>query len=245
MRVPLADVNLLKLPARVPEDAGLLLSDILPTGWHGCELAGVGRGDKVAVWGAGPVGILAAHCAFARGADRVVLIDGNAERLKFAAERIDRLETLNKDEKKVLPALHEELFPESKGPDWCAERRGSCFDRPAFIRRPGSPNTPVPTHRSPNRPPLIQLHRGGRLLARRGGPRRRGADEARPRDRPLWRHQRDRLQLPCEPAANLLHIEYLTFSSDASSSDAPPARPTTPPQAPAGASASWASTRAT
>jgi threonine dehydrogenase-like Zn-dependent dehydrogenase len=118
VRVPIADVNLLKLPARVPEDAALLLSDVLPTAWHGCELAGVGPGDKVAVWGAGPVSILAAHCAFARGADRVVLIDGNAERLEFAAARIDRLEVLNKNEKKVLAALHEELFPESKGPDW-------------------------------------------------------------------------------------------------------------------------------
>lgn len=53
----------------------ILLSDILPTAWHACEMGEVGRGDRVAIWGAGPVGLLAAHCAFVRGASRVFIID--------------------------------------------------------------------------------------------------------------------------------------------------------------------------
>ena len=48
----------------------VLLSDILPTAWHACELGEVHAGDVVAIWGAGPVGILAAHCAQHRGAKR-------------------------------------------------------------------------------------------------------------------------------------------------------------------------------
>ena len=48
-----------------------MLSDIFPTGYHGTELAEVAAGDSVAVFGAGPVGLLAAHSAFLRGASQV------------------------------------------------------------------------------------------------------------------------------------------------------------------------------
>lgn len=47
------------------------------------------------------VGILAAHCAFFRGAERVVLIDGVANRLQFAKNHIPHIETINQNEKKV------------------------------------------------------------------------------------------------------------------------------------------------
>ena len=56
----------------------VLLSDILPTAWHACELGEVHAGDVVAIWGAGPVGILAAHCAQHRGAKRVILVCGGS-----------------------------------------------------------------------------------------------------------------------------------------------------------------------
>jgi len=59
LRVPYADFNCLKLPGQPGdelEDDFLLLSDVFPTGYHGAELAGVGPGDTVAVFGAGPVG---------------------------------------------------------------------------------------------------------------------------------------------------------------------------------------------
>ncbi len=49
-----ADVNLLKVPSHLPDSKVLLLSDILPTAWHANELGGVGKGDRVAIWGAGP-----------------------------------------------------------------------------------------------------------------------------------------------------------------------------------------------
>jgi glutathione-independent formaldehyde dehydrogenase len=58
LRVPFADFNCLKLPGRPGdelEDDFLLLSDVFPTGYHGAELAQVGPGDTVAVFGAGPV----------------------------------------------------------------------------------------------------------------------------------------------------------------------------------------------
>lgn len=72
LRVPYADWNALVLPedAREKENDYVMLSDILPTGYHGTELAQVGNGDSVVVWGAGPVGLMAAMSAQLRGADQ-------------------------------------------------------------------------------------------------------------------------------------------------------------------------------
>jgi glutathione-independent formaldehyde dehydrogenase len=89
LRVPFADFNCLKLPGRPGdelEDDFLLLSDVFPTGYHATELAGVGPGDTVAVFGAGPVGLLAAYSAILRGAAEVYVVDGVAERLAKAEE---------------------------------------------------------------------------------------------------------------------------------------------------------------
>lgn len=63
-----------------------MLSDIFPTGYHGTEMADVGPGDTVVVYGAGPVGLMAAHSAFIRGASRVWVADKEKDRLKLAEE---------------------------------------------------------------------------------------------------------------------------------------------------------------
>jgi len=94
LRVPVADFNLLRLPPGDDhEQEFALLSDIFPTAFHGCELAGVGAGDTVAVFGAGPVGLLAALSANLRGASRVFVVDKQPDRLRLAkqfdAEPID------------------------------------------------------------------------------------------------------------------------------------------------------------
>jgi glutathione-independent formaldehyde dehydrogenase len=87
LRVPYADFNLLQLPPGDDHEADFaMLSDVFPTGYHGCELAGVDPGHSVAVFGAGPVGLLAAHCAFLRGAARVFVVDKEADRLALAAK---------------------------------------------------------------------------------------------------------------------------------------------------------------
>ncbi|MGV9555118.1 glutathione-independent formaldehyde dehydrogenase [Streptomyces sp. NPDC003401] len=87
LRVPYADFNCLKLP---PGDAFetdfVLLADIFPTGYHGCELARVSPGESVAVFGAGPVGLMAAYSAMLRGAAKVFCVDRVPERLAKAEE---------------------------------------------------------------------------------------------------------------------------------------------------------------
>ncbi|HEX4394440.1 MAG TPA: alcohol dehydrogenase catalytic domain-containing protein, partial [Mycobacterium sp.] len=85
LRVPYADWNALVLPndAREKEKDYVMLSDILPTGYHGTELAGVGIGDSVVIYGAGPVGLMAAISARLRGASDVFVIDRQPDRLKL------------------------------------------------------------------------------------------------------------------------------------------------------------------
>jgi glutathione-independent formaldehyde dehydrogenase len=87
--VPYADWNLLKFPDKDQAMEKILdltmLSDIFPTGYHGCVTAGVGSGSKVYIAGAGPVGLAAAHAAQFLGAAVVIVGDMQAERLQQAA----------------------------------------------------------------------------------------------------------------------------------------------------------------
>ncbi|KDQ61902.1 hypothetical protein JAAARDRAFT_31385 [Jaapia argillacea MUCL 33604] len=87
VKVPFADFNALKLPPGKEHEADFaLLADIFPTGWHGVEISGFRPGESVAVWGAGPVGIMAAYSAILRGASQVFVVDRVPERLKKAKE---------------------------------------------------------------------------------------------------------------------------------------------------------------
>lgn len=86
--VPYADFNLLKFPDKEQALAKIrdltMLSDILPTGFHGAVTAGVGVGSSVYVAGAGPVGLAAAASAQILGAAVVMIGDMNQERLNHA-----------------------------------------------------------------------------------------------------------------------------------------------------------------
>lgn len=87
LRVPWADFNLLELPAGTEHESDFtMLSDIFPTGYHGTELAHVAPGKSVAIFGAGPVGLMAAHSAMLRGASQVFVVDKEADRLKLAEQ---------------------------------------------------------------------------------------------------------------------------------------------------------------
>ncbi|CEL10168.1 Putative Glutathione-dependent formaldehyde dehydrogenase [Aspergillus calidoustus] len=96
VRVPYGDVNLLQLPDDVPDEKGLYLSDVLGTSWNAVVDTGVEEGDIVAIWGAGPVGQMAAEFSFFNGAKRVILIDGGDGkwRLDFVKKIIPKLETV-------------------------------------------------------------------------------------------------------------------------------------------------------
>ena len=89
LRVPYADFNALQLPDEGHEDSFSLLADIFPTGWHGTELADLQPGDSVAVFGAGPVGLMAAYSAKIKGAGEIYVVDRVPSRLDLAEEHCD------------------------------------------------------------------------------------------------------------------------------------------------------------
>ncbi len=86
LRVPFGDFNCLRLPedAQERQDDYVMLADIFPTGYHATELARVSPGDAVAVFGAGPVGLMAAYSAAIRGAAKIMLVDHQRDRLRLA-----------------------------------------------------------------------------------------------------------------------------------------------------------------
>ncbi len=88
LRVPFADFNCLLLPpdAEEKENDYVILSDILPTSYHTTVLAGVEPGDSVVIYGAGPVGLMAAMFANLKGASKVMVVDSHPDRLRLAEQ---------------------------------------------------------------------------------------------------------------------------------------------------------------
>lgn len=83
-RIPMAAVNLFKLPDEVTDEQAILLSDIFPTGYFGADLADIKPGHSVAVFGCGPVGQFAILSAKMMGAGRIFAVDHLPDRLEAA-----------------------------------------------------------------------------------------------------------------------------------------------------------------
>ena len=106
LQVPFADFNCLPLPAGDEFEADFaMLADIFPTGYHGAALADVSPGESVAVFGAGPVGLMAAYSCVIRGAAEVYSIDHVKERLD-KAEQIGAI-PINYDEADSVQQIKE------------------------------------------------------------------------------------------------------------------------------------------
>lgn len=121
VRVPYADIGPVKLPQGISDEQALPLADIFPTGWMAAENCGIKNDDVVAVWGCGPVGLLAIRSAYLQGAGRVIAIDNVKKRLDMAAIHASA-ETINFDEVNVLEALEE--MTGGRGPDSCIDAVG-------------------------------------------------------------------------------------------------------------------------
>ena len=86
VRVPKANVGPIKIPSSLADEQVLFLSDILPTGHQAVVNAGVGKGDSLAIFGAGPVGQMAAASARMLGVEKIFMVDHHAFRLEFARQ---------------------------------------------------------------------------------------------------------------------------------------------------------------
>lgn len=86
VRVPKANFGPFKVPGSLPDEKVLFLSDILPTAWQAVTNANVTKGSTLAIYGAGPVGLLSAACAKMLGAAQIFIVDHNDYRLQYAQD---------------------------------------------------------------------------------------------------------------------------------------------------------------
>ena len=121
VRVPFADVGPIKIPEGLDDEQVLFLSDIFPTGYMAAENCNIQPGDTVAIWGCGPVGQFAVKSAYLLGAERVIAIDDNPERLRMAAEE-GKAETINFANEDVFERLKQ--MTAGMGPDACIDAVG-------------------------------------------------------------------------------------------------------------------------
>jgi len=133
VRVPYADYGPRKVPDTLTDEAVLFLTDIFPTGYTGIDWGEVRGGETIAIFGSGPVGIMAAKSAWLRGAARVLIVDTLQYRLDKAASVAQCETILWKDkEKDVIQQIRDAT--EGRGADVCVDAVGFEPDRSIFDR---------------------------------------------------------------------------------------------------------------
>ncbi|MGZ4699380.1 MAG: zinc-dependent alcohol dehydrogenase family protein [Oryzihumus sp.] len=149
VRVPFADNSVYKVPEGVSDDAAVMLSDILPTGFEiGVRYGKVKPGDVVAVVGAGPVGLAAMMTANLYGAARIIALDLDANRLDQALTfgATDTVDSSAADWEQRVKGMTDGM-----GVDVAIEAVGipSTFEACTRIVRPGGSVANVGVHGAP------------------------------------------------------------------------------------------------
>jgi alcohol dehydrogenase len=149
VRVPFAENSVYKMPESLSESEGILLSDILPTGFEiGVQYGDVNPGDVVAVIGSGPVGLASVMTARLYGPSKIIAIDLDDSRLKRAADfgATDTVNSGDADWKKQLLAL-----TDGQGVDVAIEAVGvpQTFTMATEIVRPGGSVANIGVHGKP------------------------------------------------------------------------------------------------
>lgn len=126
VRVPYANHGPRKVLSDFSDEQLLFLTDILPTGFSAIDWAQMKGGETVAVFGCGPVGLMAQKVAWLKGASRVIGIDIQPYRLE-AARRTALSETLNAADVDVVQAIRD--MTHGRGADVCVDAVGMEADR--------------------------------------------------------------------------------------------------------------------
>jgi threonine dehydrogenase-like Zn-dependent dehydrogenase len=127
VRVPYADFGPRKVPDSLTNEQVLFLTDIFPTGYSGIDWGEVKGGESVAIFGAGPVGVMAAKSAWLRGAERVIIVDTVQYRLDKAAATAGCETILWENPKDVVSQIRQ--MTSGRGADVCVEAVGFEPDR--------------------------------------------------------------------------------------------------------------------
>lgn len=123
VRVPYADYGPRKVPDTLSDEQVLFLTDIFPTGYTGVDWGQVKGGETIAIFGAGPVGLMAAKAAWLRGAERVFIIDTLPYRLEKARE-VAKVETLLWDDGPTGVIQQIRDATQGRGADVCIDAVG-------------------------------------------------------------------------------------------------------------------------
>ena len=126
VRVPYANFGPRKIADAFEDEEVLFLTDIFPTGYTAIDWAGVHGGETVAVFGCGPVGLMAQKVARLRGAKRVIGVDIQEYRLAAARETA-KSETINAQDDDPIKAIRE--VTDGRGADVCVDAVGMEADR--------------------------------------------------------------------------------------------------------------------
>lgn len=128
VRVPYANFGPRLVPNNLTDEQVLFLTDIFPTGYSGVDWGNVKGGETVAIFGAGPVGLMAAKSAWLRGAERVIVIDTLEYRLQKASIAARSETILWKDgAKEVVEQIR--AMTQGRGADVCIDAVGFEPDR--------------------------------------------------------------------------------------------------------------------
>jgi threonine dehydrogenase-like Zn-dependent dehydrogenase len=128
VRVPFADVNLVKIPDDLKDEEVILLSDILPTSYMAVEMADPKPDDAVAVFGCGPVGQLCIVVLKQLGVKNIIAIDRVPARLEMA--RKQGAQVINFDEQD--PVAEIKKLTHDKGADRIIDAVGVDADHPTY-----------------------------------------------------------------------------------------------------------------
>jgi threonine dehydrogenase-like Zn-dependent dehydrogenase len=134
VRVPYADFGPRLVPDNLTDEQVLFLTDIFPTGYTGIDWGEIKGGETVAIFGSGPVGIMAAKSAWLRGAARVLIVDTLQYRLDMAANAANAEGILweGSGHKDVIEQIRS--VTEGRGADLCVEAVGFEPDRTIIDR---------------------------------------------------------------------------------------------------------------
>ncbi len=121
VRVPYADISPRIIPDELSDEQVLFLTDIFPTGWSAIDWAQLKGGEVVAIFGSGPVGLMAQKAAWINGASRVIAIDPLNYRLE-KAKQVNKVDALNPHEVDVVEVIRD--MTGGRGADVCVDAVG-------------------------------------------------------------------------------------------------------------------------
>jgi threonine dehydrogenase-like Zn-dependent dehydrogenase len=131
-----ADGNLAHLPDSIGAETAVMLSDMVPTGFHGANNAEVEYGDTVVVIGIGPVGLMAVAGSVLRGAGRVFGV-GSRKKCQEAAKYYGATDIVNYKDGDIVEQIKDAMGGKAVDKAIIAGGDNDTFDQAVRLVRPG------------------------------------------------------------------------------------------------------------